>query len=290
MGAGRILQFCDGKLGPIYSQPIFSTTTVPWPGFVIEEGKTPGPQTRWIAERPTIFVCDQGQGIAGWLLMGESEKYHCVPGSICTTSPEYEFRHTNFSNEWHTLALALDISKFSYHAPAESKAIKFLKWGFAEDRTIASLIKAMHREAKDGNRSGRLYVESLSLALLAYLAARYTSRVIEDDITQLSPLHKMKVLQLIRESVGTDLTVSDLAAVVEVNTSRFYRLFKSSFGISPYNFIMNERVAKAKELLLQNKWSVAYIAAELGFCNHSHFTKVFHRLVGVTPTDFRKGG
>lgn len=52
---------------------------------------------------------------------------------------------------------------------------------------------------------------------------------------------------------------------------------------------MSERVARAKLLLAQSRWTVGYIGVELGFSSHSHFTKVFHGMVGVTPRQFRDG-
>jgi AraC family transcriptional regulator len=59
--------------------------------------------------------------------------------------------------------------------------------------------------------------------------------------------------------------------------------------MSPHRFINMERIAKARELLIERDWNVAYIGAELGFSSHSHFTKVFHSVVGMTPSQFREG-
>jgi len=59
--------------------------------------------------------------------------------------------------------------------------------------------------------------------------------------------------------------------------------------MSPYRFVMQERVAKAKAMLEESRWSIGKIAVELGFPTHSHFTKIFHRITGATPSQFREG-
>ena len=210
---------------------------------------------------------------------------------MCIRSPRYEIDDARISNPWHYLALQLDPAKFRHHAPKEADAIEssLVPFLFSEDTAIASLITAMHAEAEAGCPSGARYAESLSLALLSYLTGKHTDRQLGNDRTQLSPAQKRRVIQLVKGNLDKDVAVSDLAAAVGVSAAHFARLFKASFGVSPHRFITWERVAKAKELLAQSHWSVGYIGVELGFPSHSHFTKVFHSFVGVTPRQFRDG-
>ena len=186
----------------------------------------------------------------------------------------------------------MDTSKFRHYAPLEAKAIEtsLVPHLFSEDATVAALVTEMHVEAKARCPSGKLYAKSLSLALLSYLTGKYTDRRFSDDRKRLSPGQMQRIVELIRDNLDADVTVSDLAACIGVSAAHFARLFKASYGVSPHRFIMSERIAKAKTLLTGSHWTVAYIAAELGFSNHSHFTKVFHSLVGVmTPSQFRDG-
>jgi len=69
----------------------------------------------------------------------------------------------------------------------------------------------------------------------------------------------------IRENLDTDIAVSDLAACIGVSSAHFSRIFRTSFGMSPYRFVMRERVAKAKAMLEESRWSIGEIAIELGF-------------------------
>jgi AraC family transcriptional regulator len=66
-------------------------------------------------------------------------------------------------------------------------------------------------------------------------------------------------------------------------------LFKQSMGITLHQYILKCRVEKAKYLLQHSQLSVADIAIRVGFCDQSHLTRLFKRIVGVPPKQFLKG-
>lgn len=60
-------------------------------------------------------------------------------------------------------------------------------------------------------------------------------------------------------------------------------------GVTPHQYILQRRIEKAKYLLQQGKLSIAEVAATVGFCDQSHFTRYFKRIVGVTPKQLLQG-
>src|SRR5262249_54443541 len=66
-------------------------------------------------------------------------------------------------------------------------------------------------------------------------------------------------------------------------------LFRQSTGMSPHRFVLGRRVDRAKELLRNPALSVLDVALQTGFTGQSHFTKVFRRIAGPTPSQFRAG-
>lgn len=68
-----------------------------------------------------------------------------------------------------------------------------------------------------------------------------------------------------------------------MSTYHFARLFKQSIGVTPHQYVIRCRVARAKHLLLQGELNIAEVAKSVGFFDQSHLTKHFKRLVGVTP-------
>ena len=68
----------------------------------------------------------------------------------------------------------------------------------------------------------------------------------------------------------------------------FFRCFKREFGISPVDFIIQERIKAAKKLLKDINVTIGQASYAVGFNNLSYFFKLFKRIEGVTPNEFRK--
>ena len=69
----------------------------------------------------------------------------------------------------------------------------------------------------------------------------------------------------------------------------FCHLFKRSTGLSPHQYVKRVRVQRARQLLAEHRLSLVEIANELGFSDQSHFTRTFHTVVGVTPSQYIAG-
>ena len=85
------------------------------------------------------------------------------------------------------------------------------------------------------------------------------------------------------------LTPPGLAKVADLSSERFARIIKRIFGVTPIQLIAKTRIAAASRLLRETDRSIAEIALECGFYDHSAFTRAFRAVVGVTPTQFRAG-
>ena len=82
------------------------------------------------------------------------------------------------------------------------------------------------------------------------------------------------------------ITLAELAAIAHMSPSYFSRLFKQSTGLSPHQYVIQDRVDRAKQLLLRRELSIAEISYCLGFTHQSHFSHHFKRLVGSSPKVF----
>jgi len=67
----------------------------------------------------------------------------------------------------------------------------------------------------------------------------------------------------------------------------FSRMFKLSTGLSPHQYVIRQRIERAKALLTNTDLPVGVVAQEVGFASPSHFAQQFRRLVGVSPRSFR---
>jgi transcriptional regulator GlxA family with amidase domain len=76
--------------------------------------------------------------------------------------------------------------------------------------------------------------------------------------------------------------------VVGLSQFHFIRAFKHSVGISPYQYVLSERISVAKEMLSKRDLSIAGVALAVGFSNASQLNRVFKKVIGVTPTVYRR--
>ena len=155
---------------------------------------------------------------------------------------------------------------------------------------LRSAVQALHAELTAGGPGGRLLSESLSNVLAVQLLRRFSaSGSIEAYSDGVLPKHKLRaVIEYIHEHLDAELSLDHLAAVVRMSPYHFARLFKSSTGLPPHQYVITRRIERAQELLRdRDPLPLADIAAEVGFSSQSHFTRHFKRLVGVTPRRFR---
>ena len=150
-------------------------------------------------------------------------------------------------------------------------------------------VAALHAEAKAGAPIGRLFGQSLVNALVVYLAQRYSTFPPQFSSHRGGmPRARLKrVLDYIGAKLDEHLSLLVLANVVGMNLYYFARLFKQSTGLSPHRYVLEQRVARAKQLLHTPEMTVLEAGVRTGFGDQGHFTKVFRRFVGVTPTKFR---
>lgn len=83
-------------------------------------------------------------------------------------------------------------------------------------------------------------------------------------------------------------TLSEIAEAVHLSANHLHRVFLESEGCTPYAYVMEKRIEKAKTLILLGEHSLAQVALETGFCSQSHFTAAFKKSTGQTPAQYRR--
>ena len=104
----------------------------------------------------------------------------------------------------------------------------------------------------------------------------------------LAPWQRQRVQAHIDAHLGGRIEMSDLTSIARLSTSHFARAFKTSFGAAPFAYIARARIDRAKQLMLETDTALSQIALECGMCDQSHFTRVFSRIVGESPNNWRR--
>jgi AraC family transcriptional regulator len=97
----------------------------------------------------------------------------------------------------------------------------------------------------------------------------------------------LQVLEYINEHLEQDIKLADLAALLSMSQFHFSHQFKQAIGTTPYQYLLQQRVERAKQLLKQSDQSIMDIAFLCGFNSHSHLSQQFRQLTGMTPKDYR---
>jgi AraC family transcriptional regulator len=157
------------------------------------------------------------------------------------------------------------------------------------DVLIEQILLGLLDELHSGSLHGNLYAESLANAALIHLLRQFASTSVQGDLPdyRLSPEQLRRVTDYIHERLDQDISLDDLAACAHLSPSHFTRVFKAATGLAPHQYIILQRVERAKTLLETKNLSIAQAAQQVGFYDQSHFVRHFKRIYGVSPTALR---
>lgn len=159
----------------------------------------------------------------------------------------------------------------------------------ANDPALYQAAILLAREAATGELGSRLLVESLSTQLIVHLLRRHANVTFHDHyvVGALNYRQVRMVRDYVAEHISESMSLRDLAGLVSLSPYHFARQFRSAQGCSPHEFVLGQRVEHAQRLLWRSRLAIRDIAADCGFCDQAHMTRVFKRRLGITPKQYR---
>jgi AraC family transcriptional regulator len=148
---------------------------------------------------------------------------------------------------------------------------------------------AVKAELESPQPLGRIYGESLGLALAAHLLRLYAPAIAQRT-GGMSRRRLTRVFDYVRENIGSDLSLRELATVAGASPSHFKALFKRAVGTPVHQYVIRTRVEYAAEMLQRADLPLADVALQAGFSNQSHLALCMRRVMGVTPGQLRGRG
>lgn len=161
-----------------------------------------------------------------------------------------------------------------------------------ENPCMASLLHAIMVALREPAQHSPLEIEYLARALVTGVLAKHAVQrrkpLFADTGSRLGSRQLQRVLEYIDERLSSDISLNELAAVAGLSRTIFIQRFKRSLNQTPHQYLMCARIRRGQELLAKTSLPMTQIALMCGFADHAHFSTVFRRLLGVTPSAYRR--
>ena len=160
-----------------------------------------------------------------------------------------------------------------------------------DDPVMSNAATAIAQEARTQDLGGTLYVDTVARGLIIHLLRRYASVRLQDMGRRgaFSHAQKRRILEFIEANLHRSLDLRLMADALDMTPCRFARQFRRSFDMPPYAFVKARRLERARHLLATTTLPIKSIAADCGFSDQAHLTRMFSPAFGHTPAAFRRG-
>jgi AraC family transcriptional regulator len=282
------------RLRPVGSSPILSSAPLNWPGCRLEQHRHSSLESIeavWLNHIVAVHLQDPVS--IEFKQEGRWQRKEILPGQV-TIVPAGSITSTRATSPVNCLFLSIDpvLVASSSDEPGQTTDLPLL-YGI-EDKFIEGVCMALQREVLQNGRSGPVYVDSLVTSLAVHLARQYGQKYSESSPSQ--GIHRLvikRAIDFINANLTKPLSLEKIAESTGLSPFHFARLFKQSVGFSPHQFILRQRIQRAKHLLMRGDLPLSSVATEVGFYDQSHFGLHFKRITGLSPKrfaqNFRKG-
>lgn len=181
------------------------------------------------------------------------------------------------------------LNHLNYHLPKVDETsrwnIELDEYFLFNNQSLASATNNIMRIAMDDNSQKDIMADFALKELLIRLMQTQARSMVEKNIVK----NKSRIgfaVDYIKKNLHQKLSIDSIAKMAYVSKSNFFKMFKDELGTSPNEFILQERINRAKELLAGQN-SIKETAYQTGFSDANYFTRVFKQLVGVTPKSYQ---
>ncbi|MDM0029672.1 AraC family transcriptional regulator [Variovorax sp. J31P216] len=159
-----------------------------------------------------------------------------------------------------------------------------------KDEVLANLAMALTPALDRPAEASLLFVDQISVAMGTYLLEKYGGAPRTDMRRRrlLSRSQEARAKEMLRSRIDGSIAIADIAADCNLSRSYFTHAFRETTGQTPLQWLIAQRLARARVLLMDFERPIAEIAAACGFADQSHFTRVFARSMGTPPGTWRR--
>ena len=230
------------------------------------------------------------------------ESFQFLPGESLILPPNevmcIDFPEASRQNPTHCLAMTISdemiksvICFLNEQKPkADGKEWLFTDYNFhfTNDLAIHQLTQRLLFLFTENHSSKDLFVDLMLKELIVRILQAENKKTYQHTAQQLASSSRMAhVITYIKQHLDQSLSVKQLSEVAHMSESNFYKVFKNELGISPLDYVNEERISLATRLLRNPKKKIKEICFESGFNNLPYFCRLFKKKKRVSPSEFR---
>ncbi|WGV27377.1 helix-turn-helix domain-containing protein [Halotia branconii] len=266
---------------------LLSSSWTTWKGIGLEHLQLPFGETPEYSLKQFVITINLGQSFK----VERTLDRHLQTGIMFTGAVALCPMHTSQSIYWdkdaNILWLSLEHELLTRNSIEllDTDEYEILPHLITQDALIYQIGLGLKAQLKTNGLDSCMYAESAATFLAVHLLQNYSTQ--KSSIQEYAgglPLQKLKqVVDYIHDHLAQEISLNAIANYVGISCYYFCRLFKQSTGLTLHQYVIQQRVERAKQLLLQGEMSIADIALACGFSHQSHLNRHFKRLTGVTP-------
>jgi AraC family transcriptional regulator len=187
----------------------------------------------------------------------------------------------------HVTQAALDEIAYAHQVPYVDRLI----WPYGTiDPILHHLGQTLLSSLEPPQQTSKIFMDHVLQALNCHLVSSYGNVTLSDRRFRggLSPRQARRATELLEAHLDGDIPLQQVAEACELSVSHFARSFKQTFRRPPHAWLLERRVDKAKDLMLNSRLPLADIAAQCGFADQSSLNRSFRRIHGIAPGMWRR--
>ncbi|MDR7869321.1 MAG: AraC family transcriptional regulator [Tissierellaceae bacterium] len=221
-----------------------------------------------------------------------NKQYKLKSGTLLFMSPGTEIRVEPIKTKSQPKYVALNIKKDFFEEIllkiVGKQKVKPLIYDNPYSYKTLDLIEFFMQEFIYMDSPNRLIIDSIETQLVIQLLRDMDLDPIVTKINQSQEKsYVQQAITYIENYYNSNITINEICDAIYISPCHFQRIFKKTMNKTPYQFILEFRLNKAKELLKKEDISIAEIAGLCGFLSSGHFSTVFKKNEGITPLKYR---
>ncbi|WP_277236646.1 AraC family transcriptional regulator [Hymenobacter sp. YC55] len=248
-------------------------------------------------EQTQLIVQLSGAQRVGVTHRDRQERHETKPGTMILTGVQRE----GFDVEWmplskdplHTMHLYLSnelLARTATEMEVDVTQIEMLGGAYISDPLLLQLSFALAQELKKTEASNDLYVDTIAQMMAVQMVRQHCTRSyrLPTFRGKLSPARLGMLRDYVQAHLEEPILLEDLAAVACMSPYHFCRVFKQTTKLSPNQYVIQQRMARAMELLRLPECSVTQVAYAVGYRSPGHFAQLFQRHTKCSPVEFQQ--